>query len=103
MKKRLSSQALRLNLRVEALNAVIGDIESKGGRCTPIIADVTDPGQVNNAVEQVLEKFGKIDILVNNAGIALYKPCLEMFVSEWQRVIDVNLRGVYICTPCVST
>jgi NADP-dependent 3-hydroxy acid dehydrogenase YdfG len=91
---------------------VVGDIESKGGRCslrsptaspygTPIIADVTDPNQVNNAVEQVLEKFGKIDILVNNAGIALYKPCLEMSVSEWQRVIDVNLRGVYICTHAV--
>lgn len=83
---------------VEALNAVAGDIESKGGTCIPIIADVTEPHQVKNAIEQVLEKFCKIDILVNNAGIALYKPCLEMSVSEWQQVIDVNLRGVFICT-----
>jgi len=98
-------QVVGIGRNVEALKAVVGDIESKGGRCTPIIADVTDPNQLNNAVEQVLEKFGKIDILVNNAGIALYKPCLEMSVSEWQRVIDVNLRGVYICThtvlPCM--
>ncbi|MBM3235278.1 SDR family oxidoreductase [Candidatus Poribacteria bacterium] len=94
-------QVVGIGRDVEALNAVVEDIESKGGVCTPIIADVTDPNQVNHAVEQVLEKFGKIDILVNNAGIALYKPCLEMSVAEWQRVIDVNLRGVYICTHAV--
>ena len=94
-------QVVGIGRDVAALNAVISDIESKGGKGTPVIADVTDPNQINNAVKQVLEKCGKIDILVNNAGIALYKPCLEMSVSEWQRVIDVNLRGVYICTHAV--
>ena len=64
-------QVVGIGRDVEVLNAVVEDIESKGGRCTSIIADVTDPNQVNNAVEQVLENFGKIDILVNNAGIAL--------------------------------
>jgi NADP-dependent 3-hydroxy acid dehydrogenase YdfG len=48
-----------------------------------------------------LEKTGSIDILVNNAGVALYKTCLEMTVLEWQRVIDVNLRGVYIFTHLI--
>jgi len=86
---------------IKALNAVAEDIESKGGVFTRIIADVTKPDEVDDAIQQVLEKNGKIDILVNNAGIALYKPCLEMPVSEWQRVIDVNLRGVYICTRAV--
>ena len=86
---------------VEALTAVAEDIESRGGKFIPSIADVTDPDKVDDAVQQVLEKTGNIDILVNNAGIALYKQCLEMSVLEWQRVIDVNLRGVYICTHAV--
>lgn len=86
---------------IDALSRVAKDIGSKGGRFIPIIADVTEPDKVENAIQAVLEKAGKIDILVNNAGIALYKPCLEMTVSEWQRVIDVNLRGVYICTHLI--
>jgi NADP-dependent 3-hydroxy acid dehydrogenase YdfG len=94
-------QVVGLGRDVEALNAVVEDIASKGGSCLPIIADVTDSHQVNKAVEQVLAKFDHIDILVNNAGIALYKPCLEMSVAEWQQVIDVNLRGVYICTNAI--
>lgn len=85
----------------EALNNIAQDLNSKGKRFTPFVADVTKPDEIENAVHKVLKEFGKIDILVNNAGIAIYKPCLEMSVSEWQRVIDVNLRGVYICTHAI--
>lgn len=85
----------------EALNNIAQDIDSKKERFMPFVADVTKPDEIEDTISKVVKEFGKIDILVNNAGIALYKPCLEMSVSEWQRVIDVNLRGVYICTHAV--
>ncbi|MGQ9610878.1 MAG: SDR family oxidoreductase [bacterium] len=85
----------------KALNNISEDIASKKRRFVPFVADVTKLSEIEDTINKILKEFGKIDILVNNAGIALYKPCLEMSVSEWQRVIDVNLRGVYICTHTV--
>jgi len=84
-----------------ALNSVAEEITSKGGEFLPVIADVTKEEEIEGAIKEILAKTGRIDILVNNAGIALYKPCLDMTVAEWQRFIDVNLRGVYICTHAV--
>ena len=85
----------------EALNAVAEDIESRGGRFIPFIADVKNSERVEVVVREIMERTGRIDILVNNAGVALYKTCLEMSVEEWQKVIDINLRGAYICTHAV--
>jgi len=67
-------------------------------RVLTLVCDVSDPRQVNPAVRQVARKFGRIDALVNNAGIAVFKPILETSLAEWQRVLAVNLGGVFICT-----
>ena len=59
-----------------------------------ISADVADEG----AVEKAFKKIGPIDILVNNAGIAVRKNALEISLAEWERVIAVNLTGVFLCS-----
>ena len=64
--------------------------------------DVSEPDQVDQSVNRVLEQFGRIDVLVNNAGIAEFKPMLETTYMEWSRILAVNLNGPFICTQACA-
>ena len=64
--------------------------------------DVSEPDQVDQSVNRVLEQFGRIDVLVNNAGIAEFKPMLETTYDEWSRILAVNLNGPFICTQACA-
>jgi NAD(P)-dependent dehydrogenase (short-subunit alcohol dehydrogenase family) len=76
-------------------------LDSSGERVLAIKADVTDEIMIKNAMEQVFDKFGKIDILVNNAGISLHKPIKEMSLEDFNKVININLNGTFICSKSV--
>ncbi len=77
------------------------EIESVGTQAFPVKCDVTDGKEAIAIEEKVLGKYEKIDILVNNAGIYPQKPFLEMTEEEWNRVIGINLNGVFHCTKAV--
>jgi 3-oxoacyl-[acyl-carrier protein] reductase len=77
---------------------VVRDIEAAGGKAIAIQADSVDAKAVNAAVEQTVAAFGQLDVLVNNAGTAIPKPFEEASLEEMDRVIDINLRGVFITT-----
>jgi len=79
------------------VESVAGEIRSLGRRAMAVTADVTEEGSVQAAVKRVLDEFGRIDILVNSAGIVSIKPTVDFPVEEWQRIIDVNLRGTFLC------
>ena len=64
--------------------------------------DVSEPDQVDQSVNLVVEEFGRIDVLVNNAGIAEFKPMLETSYEEWSRILAVNLNGPFICTQACA-
>lgn len=64
--------------------------------------DVTDFNSVDQAIGQIVEKEGSIDVLVNNAGITMDRSLLKMDPATWQKVIDVNLTGVFNCTRAVA-
>jgi 3-oxoacyl-[acyl-carrier protein] reductase len=64
--------------------------------------NVADFDEVQNAVKEIIEEFGKIDVLVNNAGILRDATLAKMTPEQWQQVIDVNLTGVFNCTKSVS-
>ena len=64
--------------------------------------DVSEPDQVDQSVNRVLEEFGRIDVLVNNAGIAEFKPMLETTYEEWSRILAVNLNGPFICSQACA-
>ena len=67
-----------------------------------IECDVSDPDQVQTAVDKTIHQFGRIDALVNNAGIAVFKPVIETSYEEWSRVLAVNLSGPFICTQACT-
>ncbi|MFA9476987.1 SDR family NAD(P)-dependent oxidoreductase [Phycisphaerales bacterium AB-hyl4] len=73
-------------------------LQTGGGEAISVACDVSDEGQVAEAVAQVHERFGRIDGLVNNAGVNFVKPFDEMSIAEWDRVISIDLRGTFLCT-----
>ncbi|MEM4475295.1 MAG: SDR family NAD(P)-dependent oxidoreductase, partial [Fervidicoccaceae archaeon] len=79
----------------ERVRDVAEEVESVAGtRALAFVGDVSVRSEVEEAVNKVLERFGKIDILVNNAGIYPFKPFVQMSVAEWDQVMNVNLKGV---------
>ncbi|MBB3428889.1 MULTISPECIES: 3-oxoacyl-ACP reductase family protein [Rhizobium] len=82
----------------DAAAQVVKEIETAGGKAIAIQADAADAKAVSAAVEQTVSTFGNLDILVNNAGTAIPKPFEEATLEEMDRVIDINLRGVFIAT-----
>ena len=100
--KRLAANGARVAITyardADAANGVVKAIEGAGGKAVAIKADATDPAAVKSAVDKATASFGKLDILVNNAGTAIPKPFEETTLDELDRVIDTNLRGVFITT-----
>jgi 3-oxoacyl-[acyl-carrier protein] reductase len=77
------------------------EIEKSGGTALALKVDVSKSSEVDAAVKQVTSKFGKVDILVNNAGISLTSKVANMTEEIWDRTLDVNLKGVFLCCRAV--
>jgi len=82
----------------DAAAKLVKAVEGAGGKAIAIQADATDAKAVSAAVEKTVKTFGGLDILVNNAGTAIPKPFEETTLEEMDRVIDINVRGVYVAT-----
>ena len=82
--------------------AVASEMDAKGIDALPLVADVSQPDQVNAMVAAVLARWGKLTIGVNNAGIGLWADAEAMTVEEWDRVIALNLRGVFLCAQAAG-
>ena len=80
--------------RAERLQALADEITAAGGKALAVQTDVTDLTQVQRLVDAAVATFGRVDVLVNNAGIMPLSPLERLKVDEWDRMIDVNLRGV---------
>ena len=81
---------------------VVNIIEEIGGNAIAIDADVSIKEEVNNLVNTGWEKFGKIDILVNSAGMLISTSFLEIKEEEWDRTLNVNLKGTFLCSQMVA-
>ena len=84
----------------DAAHEAVEAVESVGGNAITAKADVTDREQVDAMYETCHEAFGRVDVLVNNAGITADTQFVEMSRDEWDRVIDVNLGGMFNCSQC---
>ena len=81
---------------------VVRSIIDKGGISYKLKFDVSDEESVNTGINQIIKDSGKIDILINNAGITRDGLLMRMKVSQWDEVLDTNLKGVFLCTKNVS-
>ena len=84
------------------LDGVAQAINQRGGNAIALIADATDDAQVNNMVNEVIERHGKIDVLVNSAGLrGPLVPVQDITEEEWDLVLSVNLKAVFLCCRAV--
>jgi L-rhamnose 1-dehydrogenase len=81
---------------------VVGTIAASGGTAVAIEADVADQAAVERLVRETADAFGGVDILVNNAGICPFHEFLDMPLDLWQRVMDVNLTGAFLCSQAAA-
>jgi 3-oxoacyl-[acyl-carrier protein] reductase len=81
-----------------AAEEVVAEIQSMGGEAISLKADVSKAEEIDELFKAVMDKWGRIDVLVNNAGITRDTLLLRMKPEDWQRVIDLNLTGVFLCT-----
>jgi NADP-dependent 3-hydroxy acid dehydrogenase YdfG len=80
--------------RRDQLVAIAKEIEAEGGTAVPVELDVTNRASLQAFAQMALSQFGRIDVLVNNAGVMLLAPLSDLRTEEWDRMIDVNIKGV---------
>ncbi len=90
------------DISLEDCQKVVEEIESQGGKGLAVKCDVTQKSEVEEMVKKTVEEFGKVDILVNNAGILGFKPFLEITEEGWNKVLDVNLKGQFLCAQAAA-
>ncbi len=86
---------------LEGAAKVANEVKSLGNVVMPIKADVSVEKEVKNMIMKTLNKFGRIDILVNNAGICPHGTLINTSTETWDRVMAINLRGMFLCTKYI--
>ncbi len=85
----------------EAAQEVLGELKGGGAHAMAVAGDMANPADVERAANSAIQAFGRIDILVNNAGITRDTLLLRMDEQTWDEVLDLNLKGAYLCTRAV--
>jgi NAD(P)-dependent dehydrogenase (short-subunit alcohol dehydrogenase family) len=88
--------------RLDRAEAAVASISDKGGHAFAVSLDVTDPLSIQSAVDLVVATSGRIDILVNNAGLNIAKPAFDVVEEDWDRIVDVNLKGLFFMSQAVG-
>ena len=93
----LGAKVVLVGRRAEPLNGTLSELEDKRGLA--VQADVSKAGDAQRIVRETIREFGKLDVLVNNAGVeAPCKPVTDLTEEEWDYVVDINLKGVFLCS-----
>ena len=90
------------DISLEDCQRGVKEIEKNKGEALAVKCDVTKKEEVDEMVKKAVEKFGKVDILVNNAGICQFKPFLELTEEEWDRTLNINLKGYFLCAQAAA-
>jgi NAD(P)-dependent dehydrogenase (short-subunit alcohol dehydrogenase family) len=99
---RAGAKVVVSDISLEECQKVVDEIKKAGGQAVAIKCDVTKKAEVQDLVKKTVEKWGSVDILVNNAGICQFKPFLELTEEEWDRTLDINLKGYFLCAQACA-
>jgi len=86
----------------EECQQVVEEIKKQGGQALALKLDVTKKQEVEEVIKKAVKEFGGLDILVNNAGIAEFKPFLAITEQEWDKILDINLKGQFLCAQAAA-
>jgi 3-oxoacyl-[acyl-carrier protein] reductase len=89
------------DIDLAAAQATAAELSQKGPGAVAVAADVSNSASVEAMMKEALQQFGRIDILINNAGITRDGLLLRMKEEDWDLVMDINLKGVYLCTKAI--
>ena len=92
------AQVTVADIQEDAAAAVVAEISERNGLARSLPLTVADEGQVRVAMQETVEQYGRLDILVNNAGVSHVGNVLETSAEDWDRVMAVNARGVFLCS-----
>jgi NAD(P)-dependent dehydrogenase (short-subunit alcohol dehydrogenase family) len=101
----LSGRGARVTVaarRAEAIAKTVQAIQADKGQAQGVALDVTSPASIDAALLTAEQGFGPINVLINNAGVASTKAALEQAEADWDKVIDTNLKGVWLCSQAVG-
>ena len=85
-----------------AANSAVAEIEAIRSEAIAVRADTSSSSDVNRLMAAAVDRFGRIDILVNNAAILIRTPFLQIEESEWDRILEVNLKGFFLCSQAAA-
>jgi NADP-dependent 3-hydroxy acid dehydrogenase YdfG len=80
--------------RIERLQSLADELKNQGGKALAVETDVTDPNQVQRLVDEAVQTYGRVDVIINNAGLMPHSPLERLKIDDWDRMIDVNIKGV---------
>jgi NADP-dependent 3-hydroxy acid dehydrogenase YdfG len=98
---RLSNEGyfvMLLARNAEEISELEFEIDQAGGKALSFAIDIANEAEVNDTVSQIVRDFGRIDVVVNNAGVGVFKPADAIDAEEWDRVMDVNVKGSFLLT-----
>ncbi|PIR58242.1 MAG: hypothetical protein COU70_01880 [Parcubacteria group bacterium CG10_big_fil_rev_8_21_14_0_10_35_15] len=85
------------DIDLEECKQVVEEIKKAGGEAMAFKMNVSDKAEVDKVFDEVIKKWGRLDILVNNAGVFLPKMALDMTETDWDKTLDINLKGQFLC------
>lgn len=107
-------RAIALELAQQGANVVVSDINLKdiqavcaeiietGGTAIAVKCDVSKKSDIDTMMKRTIQTYKKLDILINNAGVVIMKPFLQMTEKDWDFILDINLKGVFLCTSAAT-
>jgi len=90
------------DIREDKLQQTAEEVKKLGGEYLALKVDVTSSSDIDRMVQETVKKFGKIDVLINNAGAFRYGDVVDMSEQDWDLVMDVNVKGIFLCSKAVA-